>query len=75
MVFGLDKAKGDGEIASFFGEYVSIQGVSENTDTLLSLPALVLLTAQTLLGARINPWTLEIHIHRLSSPFEPLPGN
>ena len=53
----------------------NIQGVSENTDTFLSLPALVLITAQTLLGARINPWILEIHIHRLSSPFEPLPGN
>ena len=23
----------------------------------------------------MNPWSLEIHIHRLLSPFEPLPGN
>ena len=52
-----------------------IQGVSENTDIFISLPALVFITAQTLLGARIKPWTLEIYIHRLSSPFEPLPGN
>ena len=42
---------------------------------IFSLPALVFITAQTLLGARINPWTLEIHIHHLSSPFEPLLGN
>ena len=41
-----------------------IQGVSENTDTFLSLPSLVVITAKTLLGARINPRTFEIHIHR-----------
>ena len=34
---------------------VGLQGVSEHTDTFLSLPALVFITAQTLLGARINP--------------------
>ena len=32
-----------------------IQGVSENTDTFLSLPALVFITAQRSLGARIDP--------------------
>ena len=52
-----------------------IQGVSENTDTFLSLPALVFITPQTLLGARIDLWSLEIHVHGLSSPFEPLPVN
>ena len=52
-----------------------IKGVSQNTDTFLSLPALVFFTAQTLLGARIDPWSLEIHIHRLSLPFEPPPRN
>ena len=32
-----------------------IQGVSENTDTFLSLPALVFITPQTSLGARFDP--------------------
>ena len=54
---------------------VAATGVSENTDTFLSFPALVFIIAHTLLEARINPWTLEIHIHRLSSPFEHLSGH
>ena len=32
-----------------------VQGVSENTDTFLSLPALVFITPQTSLGARFDP--------------------
>ena len=32
-----------------------LQGVSENTDTFLSLPALVYITPQTSLGARFDP--------------------
>ena len=39
--------------------------VSENTDTFLSLSAGVFITAQILLGARINPRSLEIHMHCL----------
>ena len=34
---------------------MGIQGVSENTDTFLSLPAVVFITSQTSLGARIDP--------------------
>ena len=33
----------------------NVQGVSENTDTFISLPALMFITPQTLLGARIDP--------------------
>ena len=32
-----------------------LMSVSENTDTFLSLPALVFITSQTSLGARIDP--------------------
>ena len=32
----------------------NVQGVSENTDTFLSLPALVFITPQTSLGARFD---------------------
>ena len=39
---------------SNFDRRVFIQGVSENTDTFLSFPALVLIIAQTLLGVRIT---------------------
>ena len=52
-----------------------LQGVSENTFTFILLPALVFTSAQTLSGARVNPPSLEIYIHRLSSPFELLPGS
>ena len=34
---------------------MKLQGVSENTDTFLSHPAVVFITAQTLFGDRINP--------------------
>ena len=37
-----------------YGQWTRIQGVSENTNTFLSLPALVFIIAQTLLGAGIN---------------------